>query len=370
VPHSIQRALALDTGSPDPHARSVRPVVFRFGRLGDMVLLSPLLHRLRMRFKQACVLVGPEGWSAEIYQGHSDVDAVWTIRNRHRPSILSASSKNVAAALKTEVGPIYVCETEPRALAKIRWILVRADVPAGRVVYISDQPLLVNEHWVDRLLRFAQQTPAAFASALPPVETLEQAAYIRAPHLHLSRHDHADRDEWILRRGFGDRPIVLIQPANRRSLRWNGLRKPSQDDKFWPVENWRRVIHSVHASIPNAVLLLCGSPAEEKMLESMRREIACACVAVAASDLPVRRLMALLNVAHSMLSVDTGPAHLAAAIGCPLVVLFGRSAPLHWLPRSPSGSAVIPIGGAPDYVRADQIDAERMLSAWRISAQL
>jgi heptosyltransferase-2/heptosyltransferase-3 len=171
-----------------------------------------------------------------------------------------------------------------------------------------------------------------------------------------------------VRRGFGDRPIVLIQPANRRSLRWNGLRKPSQDDKSWPVERWRHVIHAVHATLPDAVLLLCGSPAEEKMLESMRSRMDCGAVAVAARDLPVKRLMALLSIAHSMLSVDTGPAHLAAAMGCPLVVLFGNCSPMHWLPRSPSGSPVAWIGGAPDYARADQVDAEQMIRAWRASA--
>ncbi|MEW5297215.1 MAG: hypothetical protein WDW36_000439 [Sanguina aurantia] len=54
--------------------------------------------------------------------------------------------------------------------------------------------------------------------------------------------------------------------------------------------------------------------------------------AAATAVLPLGRLKALLEIAHSMISVDTGPAHLAAAMGCPLVVLFGERA----LPSMPA----------------------------------
>ena len=65
-----------------------------------------------------------------------------------------------------------------------------------------------------------------------------------------------------------------------------------------------------------------------------------------------------------MVSVDTGPAHLAAAMGCPLVVLFGGRFPSMWAPRSGRGSAVTVIGGLPDVRRIDEIDTAQVVSAW------
>ena len=53
-----------------------------------------------------------------------------------------------------------------------------------------------------------------------------------------------------------------------------------------------------------------------------------------ADDLPLRRLLALLSMAHSCISVDTGPAHAAAALDCPLVVLFGKASPSRFRPVS------------------------------------
>jgi ADP-heptose:LPS heptosyltransferase len=53
-----------------------------------------------------------------------------------------------------------------------------------------------------------------------------------------------------------------------------------------------------------------------------------------ADDLPLRRLLALLSISHSCISVDTGPAHAAAALNCPLVVLFGKASPQRFRPVS------------------------------------
>jgi ADP-heptose:LPS heptosyltransferase len=85
---------------------------------------------------------------------------------------------------------------------------------------------------------------------------------------------------------------------------------------------------------------------------------------VAAAELPLPRLLALCARSHSMISVDTGPAHAAAALGLPLVVLFGAHSQQQWLPRSPSGSQVSGVGGPPQSNRLDQISVEAVFAAW------
>jgi len=66
-----------------------------------------------------------------------------------------------------------------------------------------------------------------------------------------------------------------------------------------------------------------------------------------------------------MISVDTGPAHAAAALSLPLAVLFGAQSPKYYLPRSPSGSAVVGVGGPPFSTRVDQLSVEAVFEAWR-----
>lgn len=85
---------------------------------------------------------------------------------------------------------------------------------------------------------------------------------------------------------------------------------------------------------------------------------------VVVADLPLRQLLALCELAHSMISVDTGPAHAAAALGLPLVVMYGAESQARWLPRSPSGSPVIGIGGPPKSTRVDQIPVKDVFNTW------
>jgi heptosyltransferase-2/heptosyltransferase-3 len=75
------------------------------------------------------------------------------------------------------------------------------------------------------------------------------------------------------------------------------------------------------------------------------------------------------ELAHSMISVDTGPAHAAAALGLPLLVLYGAESPRQWLPRRPSGSPVVALGGPPRSTRVDQITAEEVFEQWRALTQ-
>jgi len=66
-----------------------------------------------------------------------------------------------------------------------------------------------------------------------------------------------------------------------------------------------------------------------------------------------------------MISIDTGPAQAAAALGCPLIVLYGAQPPSLWLPRSPIGSAVVALGGLPQRNRVDLISLDEVIAAWQ-----
>ncbi|MGH2669848.1 MAG: glycosyltransferase family 9 protein, partial [bacterium] len=61
-----------------------------------------------------------------------------------------------------------------------------------------------------------------------------------------------------------------------------------------------------------------------------------------ARDLPLRRLAALLEAARVFVGNDSGPSHLAAALGCPTLVLFGPTDPAVW---APVGDRVTTLGG-------------------------
>lgn len=134
--------------------------------------------------------------------------------------------------------------------------------------------------------------------------------------------------------------------------------------KYWPPASWADVATAVWRRLPQARIVLCGSPAEHGVLD----EISTATgrdprLYNAARELPVPRLLALLEQAHSLVSVDTGPAHAAAALGCPLVVMFGAASPAKWRPIGPG--AITVLGGEHgEASRVRDIPAADVVAAW------
>ena len=133
--------------------------------------------------------------------------------------------------------------------------------------------------------------------------------------------------------------------------------------------NWAKLIDRVIDHLPGAQVLLCGVPAESDMCEAVQG----LChrsdqVHNVADDLPMRRLLVLLSLAHSCISVDTGPAHAAAALNCPLVVLFGQASPLRFRPISSHSPVQVVQGYAEANPDSDPdigyISAQQVFEQW------
>jgi ADP-heptose:LPS heptosyltransferase len=85
----------------------------------------------------------------------------------------------------------------------------------------------------------------------------------------------------------------------------------------------------------------------------------------AADDLPIPRLIALLERASALVSVDSGPAHAAAAVGCPQVVLFGKASPSLYRPWGVAGAEVRVLTGRVDGEPSMLgIPADEVIDAW------
>jgi ADP-heptose:LPS heptosyltransferase len=340
-------------------ASPVQPIVIWFGRVGDMILLSALLDILHARYGGRCHVVGAGSWPAQIYATHSAVARVSCL-HRYTAWVLDPAWWRTVRALRAaRADPVYVCETDPRKLARIRRLLAFSGTDPRRCLILPPESGPGCTHWVDRLVGFGRLTPPAWDRAAYPWPSPAPPC---APRLEVSAAAHTECAAWLEGQGWHERPLVLVQPGNRRTMRGRRLRLSAADDKAWPLERWGELLHRLHARLPQALIVLCGAPRESLLLEWI---VAAAGLPEAvAAELPLPRLLALCTRAHSMISVDTGPAHAAAALGLPLVVMFGAHSQQQWLPRSPSGSQVSGIGGPPQSRRLDEISVEAVFAAW------
>jgi heptosyltransferase-2/heptosyltransferase-3 len=342
------------------------PTVFFFARLGDMVMVTRMLNLLHRRYGRPCQVIGTGSWTPGTYDGHPDVAGVSAF-HRHLPFVLDAAWPPVRRALRASApGPIYVCEKHYRQLPRIHRMLRFTGVDPRRCVFLTDRPIKKpippTDHLVDRMVALGRRTPANVQAGdyVAPADSA-----LDGPRLYVLDSERAERDAWLRSQGFFGRELILIQPGNHRTMgprraRWRRL---NTDDKWWPIERWAELLHRIQRERPDAVLLLRGSQEEVTMLQEIQAAAKLPSVATVGTTL--RQLYALSEAASSMVSVDSGPAHAAAALSVPLVVLYGAESPLYWLPRSPSGSPVVGVGGPPVSRRADQVSVDTVFSAWR-----
>jgi len=154
----------------------------------------------------------------------------------------------------------------------------------------------------------------------PPRQTCEQ--YLEfADHLGAPR-----RYEWPLPLSAEERIAQAEFYGRRRSPVAALVVGTSRPAKEWPVERWARLAESLRTDFGYEVCI-AGSdrPGErERALEIVRRSRA-PIIDERGDDL--RRLMWLLDGSALVVSPDTGPYHLAVALGVPSIGLYGTTDP-------------------------------------------
>ncbi|QDU71742.1 glycosyltransferase family 9 protein [Mucisphaera calidilacus] len=96
--------------------------------------------------------------------------------------------------------------------------------------------------------------------------------------------------------------------------------------KRWPAERYAELADRLTERLGVAVAV-SGSPAEREILTAVQASARARLLNLAEARLPVRLLKAVLERADLLVTNDTGPRHVAAAVGTSVVTLFGPTGP-------------------------------------------
>jgi heptosyltransferase-2/heptosyltransferase-3 len=137
------------------------------------------------------------------------------------------------------------------------------------------------------------------------------------------------------------------------------------NSKYWPEHSWAAVLRGLRAEHPEHELILLGVKSEFHLNNRIAKLSGLERVHNIAGDVPVAILLPLLEHASGMISVDTGPAHAAAALGCQTLVLFGQADPRLYRPGGVSTPAVVLTGQMHGEADIRGISPDDVLNAWR-----
>jgi heptosyltransferase-2 len=121
--------------------------------------------------------------------------------------------------------------------------------------------------------------------------------------------------------------------------------------KNWPIDRWTALAQQLAA---DAKLVVIGGEADEAQLTALRGALATQPVTYVLAQ-PLTLVAAVLARCSVFLGHDSGISHIAAAVGTPCVLLFGRTDPNVWAPQNDTVRVVRAAGGSLQTLAIDDV---------------
>jgi len=288
-----------------PNPSEVRHIgIVRLSALGDVVMFSALIPLLRQCYPQAritwvvsqpaaAMLEDIDDLALEVIDKPRRLRDYLTLRRRlrhYRFDLLICGQASLRANL---IYPLI------RARYKLGWGGRRAR--DGHRWFVDGQIADADEHLQEGFLRFAWHLAGA-----------------RQPHqgwpLALTDAESRQAAVWLEPRPTGER-LVAINPC------------ASKPERNWPADRYAELIRSIQAQQLGTVVLTGGPSDQEQALAAELEQGAKAPLINLVGRTRPKQLAAVLARCDLLIAPDTGPAHVAVAVGTPVVGLYAVARP-------------------------------------------
>jgi len=289
--------------------------------LGDAVMTTPALAAVREGFPDARIVLLARPLVAELFRHHPDVDEVmvYELPGRHEGALGRLRLAGEVRRRRFDGALLLQNAFDAALIAFLGRIPERAGYPTDgrRILLTLPVPLtpgILERHEVEYYLCLLDglgiPRPVPSALKLAVTEGEREAMATRLAYLGIER----------------GAPIVTINPGATYG-----------SAKRWYPDRFAAVADTLSGEWGAGVVVV-GSAAETPLAGEIETEMRNPPVNLAGKT-TVRELMALLSLSSFLITNDSGPMHIGAALGVPLVAIFG---PTDWRRTSPwSGRAKV-----------------------------
>jgi lipopolysaccharide heptosyltransferase II len=297
----------------------------RLDSLGDVLMCTPAMRALRAQHpeRRLTLLTSPAG--AALAPHLPDVDAViayeapWMKSSGIDPPCYHIEAIAALAAQRFDGAVIFTCYSQSALPAALLCQL--AGIPL-RAAYCREKPYQLLTDWIadpepGTMVRHEVQRQLDLVRRLGAEVADERLSFVPR-----------DQDRTAVRARLR---AAGIDPAGRWLVLHPGASAPS---RRYPQRHWSALIRELHERI-GCPLVLTGGAHEAALIEGIAIPDGIR-VHSFAGQLGIGELGALLAQASLVVSNNTGPAHIAAAVGTPVVDLYALTNPQHTPWRVPS----------------------------------
>lgn len=296
-------------------------LVIDFGQLGDVVLSLPALHAIRKRFPKARITVAVGKPGAEVVDLSGDADETLIVdRVALRDGFIPLSVFRVFKIVQDVRRSKFDFVIDLHSLSETNLLGFLSGAPKrlysrrpGRSLdYLANfrpRPPVETDHRDRHLID-------RYLDVLIPLE-IENAE--RLPTLKTRAADDASLER-MLKKAKADAgaPLVGLFP---------GAGHPS---RRWPLEQFASLADFLIRNDEVKVLVFVG-PEERAYVKDIRQQFPPSVIIL--DQLTIPQLAAAQARLAAFVSNDTGPMHIASAVGTPVVLLLDKRAPESYLPQ-------------------------------------
>ena len=286
-----------------PNHPSPRILISRLSAIGDAILTLPVACALRDAYPNAYIAWVVEKKAASMVRGHAAIDAVIELQRGWFSSprgIVAARRQLRALQIETALD----CQGNTKSalacwLSGARRRIGYAGWHGGELSRLLNNLLIPVEkpHLTDRSL-----------GLLHPLGIDEPAVRWDLP---LPAAARTWATSW--RSTLADRRIAVINPGGS----WNS--------KLWEMDRFAEVASYLYDVYQMRSVVVWGGAVEQQMAVEICEASGGAAIQAPETDLP--HLAALIGTADLYISGDTGPLHMAVAVGTPAIGLYGTTRP-------------------------------------------
>lgn len=273
-------------------------LVIRRRYLGDIVLLGSVLRNLRLHWPAAQISVLVEATYADVLALNPEVDCTLVLPRRLRewPGFLRRvrstrfthildfdNTEKTAAVARLSGAPFRLALHHGDSRVKLR----------GAYTHTVNDP--AEEHETRSISEYYLR---ALSSAGVPIATREIRLVPK------------EADLAAMRRLVGATGrVLLVHPGSRSPWR------------VWPADRFAALCDHAQDAL-GAQVVLVGGPADATVLTEIRRHARTHLLSPPGA-LPLPQFAALAHLSAALLCHDSGPMHVAAAVGTPVIALYG-----------------------------------------------
>ena len=330
-------------------------LVIDFGQLGDVVMSLPALRAIREKFSQAQITVVAGTPSSEIIELSGYADEIIAVdRVGLRDGFIPASILRIFNVVKDIRRRQFDFVIDLHSFSETNLMGFLSGAPKrlfarrpGRSLdflgSFNPKPPIdrndPNQHLVDRYL-----------DVLKP---LGIADVLRTPNMTTRARDNRAIDALLKKaKAESGSPLVGLFPG------------AGHPDRAWPVDKWAELADFLMRNDGVRPLVFIG-PEERAGAQEMRRQFPAS--AVFLEKLSIGELAAAQARLAVFVSNDTGPVHVAAAVGAPIVVLIGRPTPHAYIPLANSKRLIFSEGVHTIAVEEVYVATREMLGVERMT---